>query len=226
MQRFFLLATLLLSLVFASPHLTAQDVLQIPCVTAPVVDGVLSAGEWEGAAVVEVLIDGNLPVQVYSVHDGENLYVAFDGPFGGQFMFPEVLIDPDNSKSVSWQPDDWWFHVSGTDCESQGEPNNYDLCEVEHDSWQGVPNFSPELSPNTIEIVLPFSKINVGETLPHMIGITFDLTNTISQWRYWPSEANSVSPGTWGTAVLLPKEVSSVVDGEGNWSPPVLMNLQ
>ena len=223
MRSFVLLA---LPILFFSSNLFAQEILSIPWTTAPTVDGSFAPGEWDDAATVEISIGGSVSVDVRSVHDGENLYIAFTGPFGGPFLFPEVFVDPDNSKSAEWDALDWWFHVSGTDCESQGAPDDYTICELELDDWQGVPNFTPERSPDTIEIVLPFSKLGVEATLPQTIGLTYGLTNTFSSWQYWPSAATSASPAMWGTAILQPKEVSSVHDGGEILQYPVLMNLR
>jgi hypothetical protein len=56
---------------------------------------------------------------------------------------------------------------------------------------------------DTIEIAIPFALIGLnGVTLPAVIGLSLEVTNTFSAWEYWPSTASIDAPSSWGNAVL------------------------
>jgi hypothetical protein len=152
---------------------------------------------------VEIIINASQKVMVKYKHDNANFYFVFLKNLESAMRMPEVVMDINNSKSATWQSDDWWFHVSGTDCESNGSPNNYSNCQPVQPGWEGVPNMSsgPPYT-DTVEIRISFTK--VGLTLPthSVIGLAFDVTNTFSAWNFWPSGANINSPATWATAIL------------------------
>ena len=207
----FLLALFLFSTT-GSLQLFGQEVVQIPSGQTPEIDGVISSEEWSDALNVTIETSGDMGSEVYVKHDGTSLYIAFIGAFSSSFLFPEIMIDPDNSKSSQWEEEDWWFHVSATDCESRGEPDNYDDCEVEQEDWKGIPNASPVMIPEAIEISIPFSKVGIGATLPDTVGMGFDLSNTATIWHYWPDGASRHTPSTWGTVILVAEAVSSVIE--------------
>jgi hypothetical protein len=183
--------------------LNAQTPFCIPYGNASVIDGHITAGEWSDADSVEIIINASQKVMVKYKHDNANFYFVFLKNLESAMRMPEVVMDINNSKSATWQSDDWWFHVSGTDCESNGSPNNYSNCQPVQPGWEGVPNMSsgPPYT-DTVEIRISFTK--VGLTLPthSVIGLAFDVTNTFSAWNFWPSGANINSPATWATAIL------------------------
>ena len=118
----------LLLLIVTSPLFTQTS---IPFGSTPTIDGEIASGEWDDTESLVINPDGVVSSEIHIKHDGENLYVAFMGAFGSSFFFPEILVDPDNSKATGWEQDDWWFHVSATDCESQSAPSVYDNCLLE-----------------------------------------------------------------------------------------------
>lgn len=180
----------------------AQPTIQIPLGTPALADGINDPGEWDDAESVEITVSASKKVQVRYKHDGSNLYVAYWGSLeSANIRFPELLLDPQNDKSPAWQPDDWWFHVSATDCESQGQHSNYSNCNLAQPDWTGAPNMT-QGAPYTdsIEVMIPFSKVGIqnGDTL----GLAFEVTNTANVWNYWPPTAKIGQPDTWATAVI------------------------
>jgi hypothetical protein len=99
--------------------------------------------------------------------------------------------------------DDWWFHVSATDCEARGTYFVWDDCSVVQSDWQGVPNFASGPDPvplDTFEIEIPFDKI--GIILGDTIGIGFDVEYVPTEYGFWPEGMTMESPATWGTAII------------------------
>lgn len=182
--------------------ITAQAPLLICSGSTPLIDGTVSPGEWNDANHSTILLP-NDSVVVHYKHNGDSLFLLYYGPLeSSNVLFPEVLIDIYNNKAATWDSTDWWFHVSATDCYFNGQYGNYSgTCMPDHPAWSGFPNFAagPPYT-DTVEIAIPFSTtgISTGDT----IGLAFDVTNTASNWKYWPSGASRNNPSTWGTAVI------------------------
>jgi len=165
------------------------------------IDGMMEPGEWDKALQVKLFTAGRI-IPAWLMHDGEALLLAFDLKNtlpGADVRFPEILLDPSNDHSAGWQSDDWWFHISATDCYFQGNHSNYSRCDEDHPDWDALPNFSttPGARPvDTIEIRIPFETI--GVTISDTIGLAIDVTNTANAWEYWPLGGEIGSPATWG----------------------------
>jgi len=186
------------SLLFSQPA-----TLCIPYGTPAVIDGSISNGEWSDADSVQIVINNLKKVTVKIKHDSTSLYLVYLNHLESSMRFPEILLDINNDKSNGWQNDDWWFHVSATDCESTGMPGNYSNCLVVQQNWEAVPNMASGLpNTDTIEIKIPFIKTGIDLTVHDTIGIAFDVTNTVNAWNYWPAGANINTPSTWAQAVF------------------------
>ncbi len=175
-------------------HLFAQ--IKIPIGPVITVDGSLTSAEWTASDTVVIMAPGG-NVEVLYQHDFNALNLAFTGVMesGGTPRFPEVLIDTQNDRATGFQADDWWFHVSGTDCEYQGQYGNYDSCETVRPNWTAVPNFTASL-PNvdTVEIRIPLSTLSINSN--DTIGASF-LMNNFMSWNHWPTMAARQNPSTW-----------------------------
>jgi len=195
--------SILIGIVFWSSITTAQTTINFPCGTTPTIDGVLNPNEWNDADTIE--INGLNTIQVYFKHDDNNLYFAFDGPLeSSNVRFPEIMFDLNNDKTNIWQMDDWWFHVSATDCEYQGQPANYDSCSLVRPNWTAVSNILPGGGiTDFIEIQIPLSTLGLDLANIDTIGIAFNVTNTFNVWEYWPAGADINQPSTWANATVL-----------------------
>ncbi len=173
--------------------------------SSPLTDGVLSPLEWNDADSVLISLDVSRQVTVKFKHDGVNFYFAFLNNLESyNIRFPEILLDINNDKSPFWQNDDWWFHVSATDCESDSMANDYSNCLAVQSDWTAVPNFAAGLPyTDTVEIEIPFSKVGFNSISTDTIGLAFDVTNTFSVWNFWPGTNVDLSvPASWGSAVV------------------------
>jgi hypothetical protein len=138
-------------------------------------------------------------------HDGDHLLTAYSFQFVQEesLCFPELLIDAAHDKSPGWMSDDWWFHVSGTDCEAHGTYDVYNDCSVVQPDWEAVPNSELVSDPpvvDTFEIRIPFTKLGVA--VEDTIGIALRVEYVPTTYGYWPLAAAVESPATWGSAVL------------------------
>ena len=188
---------------YGQVSLAQTSTICIPYGLPATIDGNFSASEWAGANSLVINISAADSVIVYLKHDSLNLYLAYLNNLESSFRFPEIMVDPDNEKSSAWQPDDWWFHISATDCESIGIPSDYGDCSVVQPDWEGVPNMvSGPPFVDTIEIIIPFVKAGIDLSLNDTIGLALDVTNTSSIWNMWPASADIDNPSTWANAVF------------------------
>lgn len=177
---------------------------EIPCVFTPTIDGIEQPGEWSSANFVPFMIGQNTTM-IGMMHDETHLYFLFRGYLESQIQFPEIYIDANNSKDSTWQSDDWWFHVSATDCDNMGAPDVYTNCQEVQTDWLGVNNIQPGAPVvDTVEIAIPFSKIGFDPTSGNPMGLAFGLNNVINMVNTYPQGANMHIPASWLTVTVLP----------------------
>jgi len=162
------------------------------------VDGVLSQGEWDQAARVEIKVADGWVVTVLAQHDDKNFYIAFTGlRHGNAERYPEVLLDPAAEKSLLWKQGQWWFHASYNLCDSNGKPNNYTTCQPSKQGWNGT-RFP--LKQGVSEIAISLDK--VGLAPGKRFGLAFDITDTKAEWNLWPNSAKLKIPMSWAEAQM------------------------
>ncbi|MCP4706689.1 MAG: hypothetical protein GY865_18995 [candidate division Zixibacteria bacterium] len=181
--------------------------LEIGPGTDVVINGLLQPGEWDDANEINFGIQDEIDISVKVKHANGYLLASYTYNFIGEpnLCFPEICIDPDNEKGSAWDSNDWWFHVSGTDCEAQGTYFVWGDCTINQPDWWGVPNFALVSDPPILayfEMKIPFSKL--GVSVGDSIGILFDVESIPTHYGLWPEGASMDSPQTWGTAELVP----------------------
>jgi hypothetical protein len=179
---------------------------QLPQGTAIVADGVIGDAEWQDAKILFVNLSESVRVKVLAKHDGTNLLAAFISDLNPNrtLFMPELVVDTSLDRAVSWQADDWWFHVSASDCQSNGRWGDYSTCRVVQPDWVGVPNYpmndpSPALI-ERFEIRIPLSKLGLaaGDTC----GLAFTVEFVSDQRAIWPPTAGMSQPRTWAEVIL------------------------
>jgi len=195
---------------FAVPTPPNSNEIHIPSGVAIAVDGVKSAGEWDDASMTQFAVAPGWNVRVFAKHDAQYIYLDFEGvTHPGIRLFPEILVDPRNTKSVAWQKGQWWLHVSNNLCEGNGVPNVYErkgksLCTHSKPGWDG--NNPPDAGTEIIEVKISFAKLGVVYSPGMKIGLAFDMTDATGKagqkTYYWPTSAKIDSPKTWGVAVV------------------------
>lgn len=177
---------------------------EIPCAFTPTMDGIEEAGEWSSANFVPFMVGQNTTM-IGMMHDETHLYFLFRGYLESEIQFPEIYIDANNSKDSTWQSDDWWFHVSATDCDNMGAPDVYTNCQEVQTDWLGVNNIQPGAPVvDTVEIAIPFSKIGFDPSAGNPMGLAFGLNNVINMVNTYPQGANMHIPASWLTVMVLP----------------------
>jgi hypothetical protein len=191
--------------LFISFSSRAQQTIHINLGTAVTIDGVKSTGEWTDADSIQIDLQDGREVVVKYKHDGASLLTLFYGPlfsYAAIPVFPEICLDIDHDAAAAWAADDWWFHVSAQDCESQGAIDDYNDCAPVQNDWEAAPNFVAGNQPDTVEISIPFSKILPNLTSGDTVGINFLVNNTNGLWRTWPADVDKQNPSTWADAVF------------------------
>lgn len=183
-------------------------ILEISSGTDVTIDGVLQAGEWEDAKTAHFGVDDIIDVTVYFKHDSSNLLAAYSYQFPGEdeTFCPELVFDINNDKGTGWQSEDWWFHVSCSNCDVQGKYDDYGNCSIIRPDWEGVRNFNCAQKPisplNFFELRIPLTKlgINMGDT----VGLGIRVIHDDDLYTLWPKSMSIDNPATWGTAALNP----------------------
>jgi hypothetical protein len=176
----------------------AAGVIELPRGRAPVVDGIISPGEWDDAAMVEIAVEPGWEVPVRVKHDGHALYVAFANLKPGEAeRYPEVLLAVRGTRDGAWTTNDWWLHASYQDCEGQGVFNNYQ-CSPTKPGWEA--NNFPLDPPGAIEFRISFDRIGFDPADVGEIGVAFNVTDTREVWSFWPRLATLEDPGSWAPA--------------------------
>jgi hypothetical protein len=193
------------ALTLAAPGGPLRTQLVIPAGRSITVDGKLAPGEWSDAGSMFIEVAPGWRVRVLFKHDEANLYFAFIHLTRGKEMrFPELLLDPREQHSDSWQPDEWWLHSSFNLCEGNGAYNLYTLngvfqCAKTKQGWSA--NHFP-LAAGVMEIQVSVAKLRLKSAHGARLGFSFDLTDTQKNWVFWPAGAQLDRPSTWGEAVL------------------------
>jgi len=189
----------------AVPAWGAEERILIRPGTAPKLDGRVELAEWCDASGVRFCADDDFEVRVLFKHDATFLYFAFvyGENAAGMLVMPEIAIDPTLDRGTAWAADDWWFHVSGSDCEAKGRFDVYLACAIDHGDWSGVPNFALSDNPppiNQFEIRIPLGKL--GLSVGDSIGIAFSVLYGADRRSTWPFAASFEAPATWAEATL------------------------
>jgi hypothetical protein len=203
-----LLVAVALGLLAVGPGGPAQVArLEIPYGRAVKVDGVLSAGEWDDAAPVDIAVSSDWVVRVLVKHDASNLYFAFTHlRHSGAERYPEVLLDPASARGSAWRPGQLWFHSSYNLCEGDGAFNLYNrggvfLCAKAKSGWEG--NHAPLSGDGVMEIRIALSRLTPPPRAGQVFGLALDVTDTQKSWAFWPTDAELARPSSWGAAVLV-----------------------
>ena len=215
-----MVAFALIALVSAGLRAAAEP-LEIPWGTAPRIDGIFGPAEWEGSATVQMEAGhGTIEVHVHLVHDGQQLYLAFEYVKNprNEHIYPEILVSPNALRTAEWDKDDWWFHVSGTNCDAHGGYDDYSRCEPTRPLWLGRPNYRAGSRVCATEIRIPLSMVGIEPEAA--FGFALSVWCAPSEARgYWPDSASIGSPATWGEAVLSAMAVERIAfdsDRDGN----------
>jgi hypothetical protein len=180
--------------------------LEIPTGRPVTVDGVLSAGEWDDAATVDIAVASDWVVRVLVKHDASNLYFAFTHlRHSGAERYPEVLLDPASVRGDAWRPGQLWFHSSYNLCDGDGAFNLYRrggefLCAKTKSGWAA--SHAPLNGDGVMEIRIALGRLAPLPRAGQVFGLALDVTDTQTSWAFWPLGAELARPSSWGSAVL------------------------
>lgn len=197
-----ILFSLLISFTLSTNLLSSEQII-IPQGKTISVDGKFATGEWDDAGDILLNLKAGPSIKIYYKHDAKNLYLAYCSNLlsTNNVRCPEVLLDINNDKSSAWLGDDWWFHVSATDCYSKGKYGDYTTCKAVQPDWEANNMTDPGFS-DTVEVIIPFATMGVEPAGTVDIGICFVGTDTQVEWEYWPAGANKSNPSGWANASI------------------------
>ncbi len=187
------------------------DVRPVPHGKSVTIDGNISALEWVDADSVAFAVGDSVNATVALKHDGSSLLAVFVFERASDFgmCFPEVFLDVNNDKGKNMLADDWWFHVSASNCEARGAFDDYSRCSRSAD-WDAARNYAIGDDPapiDTIEVRIPFDKI--GMQVGNVFGLAFRVEYQVRVagiWHrstsLWPSGATAGEPATWQTMLI------------------------
>lgn len=171
-----------------------------------VVDGSLERDEWADATPFVMTPGRGWEVPVGIKHDGESLLFAFAAlqpATSPPVAFPEVMLDVNNDKATRLASDDWWFHVSATDCSAIGRLDDYKTCVPEADGW-AANNFPAGTLIDIVEIAIEFETLGIDPTQEQDVGLLLRLSDTQGFAAHWPAAADPQDPSSWSTLHLCP----------------------
>jgi hypothetical protein len=175
--------------------------IDIPLGDKPEIDGIFDNDEWDDAAQSNIYVQTDWTVTVFYKHSDTSLYFAFTdikGVFGERY--PDVMLDISNDKTTKWNLNDWWLHASYNDCEANGTYNVWSSCQPTHTGW--CANNFPLSAPGIIEMEISYKKIGLAPQSGDTIGLALEVSDTYTDYHYFPATASIHSPSTWGNAVL------------------------
>lgn len=194
-----------LLLILLSFSVYSQEYVYLKQGESVILDGIISSYEWSDADSIEIEAPDSEPIKVYFKYDEDSNFLAafvLNNIAVNQYKIPEILFDTYNDKSISWQNDDWWFHISAQDCEANGIYDVYNDCSIVQSDWYGVPNFGFGYAPpiDFIELQIPFDKLDIaiGDT----IGFAFNFWISDDLRLYWPESALIGDPSTWANVII------------------------
>jgi hypothetical protein len=194
------------SLLFSFAFLfsNSQPIIQANFGDHMYMDGIAYGLEYQNVDTIDIFNNSGDSTEFRIMYDLDNLYIAAIGNLESKNLFPEVLISSKWDNSTSWESgEDWFFHVSATDCESSVQYGDFNNCDTVQPDWIGIPNFEPgQPFTEVVEIAIPFSKIGYQLSSSDTIAICLMTTNTFNQFNYFPKQSSYNNPTTWAKLVL------------------------
>ncbi len=164
----------------------------------PVLDGVLSAGEWDDAVRVTYTSCCD-PISVYMKHGSERLYVAFNVPdstqTGGDFV--ALSFDVNNDKGSKPQEDDRRMMVWRNGSSEFKQGNGIKWVNVSSDGWSY--SFSDVLGGWQVEYSVDYSLLGVYGNPSKVLGVLFNHKDGGNAY-WWPSGPPNNPDGYAGLA--------------------------
>jgi len=179
---FFLTAILFVEPVSGQSEMATESILRVPGGSGVVINGELGPGEWSDAKSINIEVEPGWKMKILFKHDSRNLYFAFEGLVRGQDRrFPELLIDPQGTRSKTWRRGKWWPHSSFNLCEGNGDFNVYERrgvfqCSQEKTGWSA--NHFPLTAAGVMEIPISLAKLDLTPEKDTNFGLAIDLADT------------------------------------------------
>lgn len=208
-KRILFIITIIILPLISFAH--SGDTVYVEQGTSPVIDGIISAGEWDDAEIITFTGYNGIIVTCYLKHNGtDTLYIAQDVPemIGGDHGY--IWFDTDNDGGTAPKTDDFWLSSYYFDrwpyIESLGTGTNWG-------TWVSPINWYREhtgegwsYDHGQMEFAIAFDKIGITADLEKTIGFMIGFGDNPDQtdcW-FWPSSGyNHKNPNAWADLLFF-----------------------
>lgn len=181
----------------------------------PTINGVATAGEWDDAVVVDIVVNNQWTVPVSLKTDGSNLYALFSNVSGPNdenrvemanqsTTFPELFIDRTPEDNDSIDPSIYWFHASFQDCFQRATYASATNCGFTRPGWTAS-NWPLGATGDHTEIAITYDRLDLEPGQTHRIGLFATMTSSLigmDIYHNWPAGSAPGQPDTWSIAEL------------------------
>lgn len=210
MRKLLLIAAMLQSIIS-----TAQNSINAPVGTSPVIDGIISPGEWSDAATITYQAGTSpyiITVTAYIKHNNtDTLYIAQNMPDLNSGDRDLVYFDKNHNGGSYPMSDDVMlnrYHSAGGPtftCLGNGSDWDY----YSQNGWtEGITGEAWMSNQGQTEFAISFSLLGISAGVPKTMGFGISFGDWVNPfdpsviWE-WPSNTNQYSPGTWGDINIL-----------------------
>lgn len=209
----FTISCIFMSISIAVAH--SGDTIIVPQGTSPIIDGIISSGEWSDAATYtyQAGLSGNIiTVSFYVKHNGiDTFYIAQKMPNMLSGDRNLVWLDTYNNGGASPKTDDYMlnkYHLDGSPTiEDKGTGSSWNV--VTQSGWiEALTGDDWSSNVGQIEFAVSFSKLGITQGVMKTIGfgIAFgelqNPYNPSSIWS-WPANSNYMNPNSWADLIFF-----------------------
>lgn len=203
--------TLFILSLFVSLRMFAHsgDTIYVEQGTSPVIDGVISAGEWDDAETITFTGYNGVVISCYFKYNGDTLYIAQDTPemIGGDHGY--LWFDTDNDGGTAPKTDDFWlskYYFDGwAEVESSGTGSDWGSW-ISPINWYGIHTGDGwSYDHGQMEFAIAFNKLGIISGNIKTIGFMMGFGDNPDQTDcyFWPSLGyNHENPNLWADMLI------------------------
>ncbi len=182
----------------AALYAHSGDTLDVPYGTRPVIDGLVSAGEWDDADTVMLsgLPDGS--VTIFYKENPDTLYMALSVPDITYYDVDNITLHFDSlhNAGIAPQIDDFGCGTHRGDMWVEFVGNGTGWVIQTPSGWYGA--ITTNVNNWTAEFAISYSKMGIIPNSSKTLGFCAQIGDVGNGVVRWPSSAQNNVPNTWG----------------------------
>ncbi|HEX7318965.1 MAG TPA: Ig-like domain-containing protein [bacterium] len=187
-----------ITLLTTASVLHSGDTLNAPYGTKPVIDGLISAGEWDDADTVMTMALPNGPVTIYAKEYPDSIYFAVNVPDSTSHPNDRAILMFDSLNNADTLPnvDDFTCSMkrNGTRASQHGNGTGW----ANDSTWGWNSAVTASTNGYVVEYSVAFRKAGLSFGQPKILGFSVEIINTNLSTVLWPDSAINMNPSTWG----------------------------